>query len=100
MLDVEGEIIDESFERFNRFTCDNGQLISRVLVGRFIEEDISNERRVFIEVYKVSDGYVLWNDWEFVSVDADTPERVQEIIEEMQDTWIELAYDFATSPSK
>jgi hypothetical protein len=86
------EIQDQTLlDWFNRFTCNDGRLISRVPVGKFIEEQIHNERSIFIEVYKLSDGFLLWNEWEFMSVDAKTPDEAQQIIEEMQDTWNDLA---------
>lgn len=95
MLDVEGKIIEEDFDWFNKFTCDEGQLISRVRVGKFMEEQISRERPVYIDIYKLADGFILWNEWDFSSNYTDTPEQVQEIIEEMQDRWLELSDHFA-----
>jgi hypothetical protein len=90
----EHEMEDELIEWVGKFTCNEGQLISRVPVGKFREEEVGNERSVFIEVYKVSDGYVLRNEWEFITVNARTPEQVQQIIEDMQDIWLVLAAQF------
>ena len=92
---ADAEIADESFDWFNRFTYTDGHLISRVPVGTFIEEEISNERRVFIYVYKSADGYILWNEWDFSTNYAVTPEHTQHVIEQIQDKWLELASLFA-----
>lgn len=88
--DIEYDLIDS----YDWFTRSEGRLIGRVPVGKFIEEEINNERRIFIEVYKLPDGYRLWHEWDFVSQYAATPQQAQDIIEQMQDTWIELAGEF------
>jgi hypothetical protein len=95
MAFVEEEIQDETLlDWFNRFTCDEGRLIARVPVGKFVEEQINNERRIFIEVYKLSDGFLLWNEWEFTLEYAATAEEAQQLIEQIQDSWIVLAGNF------
>jgi hypothetical protein len=87
---LEGEIDDDPFEWYNRFSCD-GRLISRVRVGKFFEGPFCQHRNVYLDVYKVANGFTLWNEWEFISVDASTPEQAQQIIEGFQDGWIALA---------
>jgi hypothetical protein len=42
-------------------------------------------------VYRVADGFLLWYQWEFITVHASTPEEVQQIIEGFQDDWTALA---------
>ena len=72
----------------------DAKLISRVFVGTFWEESILNIQKVYIDVYKITDGFILVCDWDWTCVKVNTSEQAQEVIEKLQDTWLAMAAAF------